>query len=318
MSKDTTKKPTTDKQTILVTGAAGFIGNYVCREFFQAGWRVIGTDCSNEENAPLDSVHQYIQLELPTQHLVKTIAEEQPSVCVHCAGRASVAFSMRQPHKDFLTNTVLTYELLDSIRWHAPKCSFIFLSSAAVYGAPKQNPISESCQPEPISPYGYHKWQSELICQEFAQVHDVKTASMRVFSAYGPGLRRQVIWDLCRKAFSEREVILQGTGIESRDFIHGRDIARAVVAIASEAPMEGESYNVAGGEETTIRDLAKWILNSVGIKKKIQFEGHLPKGTPSQWRADINKLNALGYKSGVAFQDGVKEFVQWSRPFFTT
>src|SRR5438552_189686 len=79
-----------------------------------------------------------------------------------------------------------------------------------------------------LSPYGYHKRQAELICEEFSRVYALPTAVARIFSAYGPGLRRQVVWDICEKALATGKLELRGTGAESRDFIHAADIARGL------------------------------------------------------------------------------------------
>jgi nucleoside-diphosphate-sugar epimerase len=91
-------------------------------------------------------------------------------------------------------------------------------------------------------------------------VYGLATASVRIFSAYGPGLRRQVLWDICQKVITQKTLILQGTGQESRDFIHALDIAKAFRVIACDAPMQGEVYNLASGQEVTVRELATLVL----------------------------------------------------------
>jgi UDP-glucose 4-epimerase len=112
--------------------------------------------------------------------------------------------------------------------------------------------------------------------QEFFQVYGLPTASVRIFSAYGLGLRRQVLWDICRKALSCEPLALMGTGKESRDFIHVGDIARALETVAMSAPMQGEVYNLASGREVTIMQLAEIILDTLGLDCQLQFDGMVP------------------------------------------
>lgn len=300
-------------KTVLITGVAGFIGRYVARHFSEQGWSVIGIDNSPPENAPLANLAAYHRLQLPDAQLNKLLQESSPQVCIHCAGRASVGLSMTEPAADFHSNTVLTFELLNALRLHSSGCRFIFLSSAAVYGNPESMPISETQSPAPLSPYGFHKLQCEQLCLEFAKIYDLPTASLRIFSAYGPGLRRQVLWDICQKAIIKGSVVLQGSGQESRDFIHALDIARALMAIATSAPMQGEAYNLGAGQEVTIAELADMVLQALEYEGTPEFDGVVPVGIPLNWRADISKLESLGFTPSVPLEKGVKTFANWCR-----
>jgi len=300
-------------KTALITGVAGFIGRYIARYFSEQGWSVVGTDNSPPENAPVANLASYYQLQLPNSRFDEVLKETAPQVCIHCAGRASVGLSMTDPAADFHTNTVLTFELLNSLRLYAPNCRFIFLSSAAVYGNPESLPIRENQHPAPLSPYGFHKLQCEQLCLEFYKVYSLPTSSLRIFSAYGPGLRRQVVWDICQKVLTKQSLILQGSGQESRDFIHALDIARALDAVSSHAPMQGEVYNLATGQEVTIAELAHLVLTALGSNLKPEFDGVVPVGTPLNWRADVSRLNSLGFSNNVPFERGVHTFANWCR-----
>lgn len=298
---------------VLIIGVAGFIGRYAAKHFHKRGWTVIGVDCVPPENAPLATLAAYHSMLLPSVELSCLLEKHAPSLCLHCAGRASVGLSVDDPFADYYSGPVLTFELLNSLRKTTTDCRFIFLSSAAVYGNPTQLPISESQEPAPISPYGFHKWQSEQICLEFARIYGLRTASLRIFSAYGAGLRRQVVWDICQKAITKQELILQGTGKESRDFIHGRDIATALEVVASAAPLRGEVYNLATGREVTIKELSLMILKALGNKAAPRFDDVIPHGTPLNWRADISSLARLGFSPSVTLEHGIKSFTDWCR-----
>jgi UDP-glucose 4-epimerase len=300
-------------KTLLVTGAAGFLGRYVVRQFVREGWSVIGIDDVPPENAPLGTGVAYHRMKLPDPRLAGLLAAASPAACVHCAGRASVGLSMHDPAADFRDNTVLTFELLESLRRHAPRCRFLFLSSAAVYGDPVSLPVSETHKPAPLSPYGYHKLQCEVLCEEFARIFALPTLSVRIFSAYGPGLRRQVVWDICERVLGTGALSLHGTGAESRDFIHATDIARALARLAIAAPCQGEIYNVASGEEVTIAQLAHAVVAALEVKIEPMFDGAETPGNPLNWRADVGRLRALGFSPSVTLEHGLRGVAAWSR-----
>ena len=298
---------------VLITGVAGFIGRYVARYFSENSWTVIGTDTAAPENAPLANLSKYVRLQLPAPELSELLKQYLPQVCIHCAGRASVGLSVSDPSADFYGNTVLTLEILNALRLNAPDCKFIYLSSAAVYGNPEALPVSETQMTMPLSPYGFHKLQGEQLCLEFFKVYGLSTASARIFSAYGPGLRRQVMWDICHKAIVKRSVTLQGTGQESRDFIHALDIAKALLLLATCAPMQGESYNLATGREVTISELSKLLLDTLEYSETPQFDAVVPVGNPLNWQADVSELKKLGFAASVPLERGVQTFATWCR-----
>lgn len=296
---------------LLITGVAGFIGRCAARYFSQTGWEVFGIDVAGAENAPVPSLEGYASLRLPSHQLPELIKTWQPEVLVHCAGRASVEMSMKQPEEDFHGNTVVTFEVLEALRRNAPNCRFINLSSAAVYGNPASLPISETQAPAPISPYGFHKWQTDILCQEYAMAFGLHTSSLRIFSAYGPGLRRQVMWDICNKAITLGRLPLRGSGEESRDFIHALDIARALETLAKAPSSPGHTYNLGAGREVTIRELAKLILTKLSLDLVPEFDGQLDYGIPHNWCADISRLQALGYFPSITLEQGVTQFASW-------
>jgi UDP-glucose 4-epimerase len=298
---------------VLITGVTGFIGRYAARQFSEAGWTVIGLGTRPLENSPRQDLAIYHSLKLPSAELPTLIASWQPDVCIHCAGRASVDLSVSDPASDFQSGVSLTFSLLDALRNHAAHCQLLFLSSAAVYGDPELLPVTESHLTRPISPYGFHKLMSEQLCQEFFQLYQLPTASVRIFSAYGPGLRRQVLWDICRKALIHGKVQLRGTGQESRDFIHARDVAQALLLLVQNASFEGEVYNLANGVETTIRALGESVLKSLNLNISLEFDGEKSLGSPCNWQADTGRIKALGFNPQVPLEQGIEVFSQWCR-----
>jgi UDP-glucose 4-epimerase len=298
-------------KTLVLTGAAGFLGQAIARHFFINGWQVFGLDRISKGDIPREHINKYFSLNLPDPRFDKILSDCNPQAFIHAAGSASVPQSMLDPASDFRDGPALTFSMLNSLRQNAPDCAFIFLSSAAVYGNPAILPVNEDQETAPISVYGYHKLQSELLCREFSKLYGIKTACPRLFSAYGPGLRRQVIWDITHKAFSEPEIHLQGSGLESRDFIHCCDVARGLEQILLQAPMKGEAYNLASGNETTIAELLDIILAHLRITPKVVFSGEIPAGTPHHWKANIQRMNNLGFQPTISLSQGVTDFIDW-------
>ena len=298
--------------SVLITGAAGFLGHYVTRQFATAGWRVIGVDNLAPEEIQFRPGTAYHQLSLPDPSLADLLAAERPKACVHCAGKASVPLSMEEPAADFRSNTVLTFELLELLRKRAPGCRFLLLSSAAVYGNPASLPVYETHASVPLSPYGYHKRQCESICEEFSRVYGLATTCVRIFSAYGPGLKRQVIWDICERVLRGDRLNLHGTGDESRDFVHAADIARALEMLARISPGEADIYNLATSREVTIRELATLITTFLETGNVVEFDGKVRPGDPLNWRADVSKIRALGFEPAVSLEQGIRTVATWA------
>lgn len=300
-------------KTVLITGVTGFLGRYIARQFSQAGWAVAGLGTRPPENAPRQDLSYYYQLILPSPELAAIVQQLQPQVCIHCAGRASVELSVSDPASDFQASVSMTFQLLDTLRLYAPNCHLIYLSSAAVYGSPAVLPIAELQTCMPISPYGFHKLMGEQLCREFFHVYNLPTTIARIFSAYGAGLRRQVVWDICQKALTQPNIKLRGTGNESRDFIHGADVAQAMLVLAEQSDRKASIYNLATGVETKIKDLVALILANVSSTAIAEFDDELALGIPLNWRADVTKIHNIGFRPIVNLEKGISSYIHWCR-----
>jgi UDP-glucose 4-epimerase len=152
---------------------------------------------------------------------------------------------------------------------------------------------------------------AETLLAEYHAAFAVPSCAARVFSAYGPGLNRQILWDVCRKAVAAPVVSLSGTGHETRDFIHVADVARAVRVLAENADMHGEAYNVASGVETTIASLAERLVAQASPEAVVEFSGVQRAGDPLRWCADISAIEELGFVPAVSLDEGIVEFARW-------
>lgn len=290
-----------------VTGASGFLGRPIVRRLASAGYKVVGLDQCDANSA--DSF-AHVQLLLPDERLYDLLREYVPEVIVHAAGPASVVGSVEEPLADFEGSVVVCAHLLDAVRRVVPSARVVLISSAAVYGNPEVLPVSEGAVLAPISPYGFNRVMCETLSREYFTVYGVRTCALRIFSAYGTGLRRQIIWDVCEKA-SHGVVELSGTGEETRDFIHADCVALAIATLLSGARFEGEAYNAASGVETPIRDLAAALVADVNPGATVTFSGVSRPGDPSRWRADTASIRSLGFEPCISLARGLQEYCAW-------
>ena len=189
---------------VIVIGSEGFIGKHLHQYMKEQGHEVWSADVVTRYADQED----YFLMDSSNSDFNTVFRHTQYDLCVNCSGAASVPDSLKNPIRDYNLNAVNVFKLLEAIRNEQTRCRFINLSSAAVYGNPEQLPVSETALPNPLSPYGLHKLQSEQICREFYEFHHIKTCSLRIFSVYGPGQQKQLFWDLLKKANSGKPISL--------------------------------------------------------------------------------------------------------------
>lgn len=297
-----------DKRTILVTGANGFIGSYAARRL-RARYRVLGIDTNASDL--FGSCNEYCQMVLPDADLEELLRLKAPAACLHFAGSASVGHSMEHPSHDFTAGPVALFQLLDAMRKAAPGCTLFFPSSAAVYGNPKGLPIGENSELAPISPYGHHKLISEQVIKEFSEVYGVNGVILRIFSCYGPGLRKQLLWDVCEK-IADGRLELFGSGNETRDFIHVDDVTAALEHLLDAGVTHGR-FNLAGGEQTSIRKVAETLAKAYGGDVVPEFNGQTRPGDPLCWQADVSALAGTGFSPATPLAQGLSDYALWHK-----
>ena len=291
--------------TILIIGSKGFIGSH-CVSYFSRQHNVYECDVVVDYNNP-----QYIQVDATSADYTEVFQERQYDICINCSGAASVPDSIAHPQRDFILNTANVFKQLDAIRKHNKNCRYINLSSAAVYGNPEYLPITENHPLNPISPYGVHKKMAEEICESFYKNFGLRTCSLRIFSAYGEGLKKQLFWDLHKKTALKNDISLYGTGSESRDFIHISDLVKAIRLVIENCAFQSDCINVANGKELTIKKVAELFYEIYKPTTLMHFEGQTRLGDPTNWVADISKIQDYGYIHKINIKTGLKKYVAW-------
>jgi len=299
----------TDKQAI-VTGAFGFLGRYVAKVFSKNGYSVIGlghgTWIRSEWqqwglsewhpcNITMESLNTYVQ---------------QPDVVVHCAGSGSVGYSLTHPLQDYERTVSTTVTFLEFLRLHSPKTSFVYPSSAAVYGIAEKLPIVESAPLNPISPYGVHKKIVEEICQSYANHFEVPVAIARFFSLYGPGLRKQLLWDTCKKV-EKNNLNFYGTGKEIRDWLNIVDAAKLLLILSSQAATTAPIVNGGSGIGTPVSEIINHIIETMNKPGIPLFSQQTKSGDPQGYISDIQKASRFNWKPEIPLEMGIDEYVQW-------
>ncbi|GAB3911445.1 NAD-dependent epimerase/dehydratase family protein [Mucilaginibacter boryungensis] len=293
---------------LLIIGSKGFIGSHLADFLLSKNYNVYECDVAVDYLKT-----NYITIDATNSDFHAIFSAVKPDVCINCSGAASVPDSLIHPLRDYILNTQNVFKMLDAIRIHQPACKFINLSSAAIYGNPAALPVKESFIPAPISPYGWHKMQAEMICKEFYDYYQISTCSLRIFSAYGAGLTKQLLWDLHKKFTTNAVVELFGTGNETRDFINIHDLVNAIDCCIHNARFEGEFINVGNGVEISIKQIADYFKTHYQLRKEVVFNGHTKPGDPLYWRADISLLTAMGYKYAIDIETGIKQYISWAK-----
>lgn len=297
------------RKRIVVTGAAGFIGRHVAMALHSRGHQVVGwvrrPDVALAEQMPLWDES------LPNESLASRLKEFQPDWLVHCAGSSHVGRSFENPPADFEQNVSLTHFLYETLARVSPSTRTVLLSSAAVYGQPAELPITEATPAVPLSPYGFHKYLAEVTAQQWHQEAGLSTLILRVFSAYGPGLRKQVLFDIFQKSRAGKVIELAGSGAEQRDFVHVSDLVRAISWAVENQPAGYELLNFASGRSIRIRELAQRFLSELNWKGTLRFNRINPQGMPRCWRVAPTRLQALGLLPMVGLEEGLSDYAKW-------
>ena len=300
------------QKTVLITGGFGFLGRIVAARFRAGGCRVIGIGRGHW--APEEAFANGFDLWLNagvTLPALMTLGEDIHLV-VHCAGNGSVGYSLTNPLQDFNKTVRSTAELLEFLRLTASSALVIYPSSAGVYGAKDDTPISEDAALNPISPYGRHKRLAEELLSSYAQSYGIPITIIRFFSIYGPGLTKQLLWDACAKLTSAgtEPAVFWGTGAETRDWISSRDAANLVWVVAQSGG-RFTCLNGASGIRTTVWDTISLLNRELGCNRRFAFNGEIRAGDPLYYHANIGRAQSLGWTPSVSLPEGIKDYVSW-------
>jgi UDP-glucuronate 4-epimerase len=309
------------KPTVIVTGAAGFIGSHTSEALIARGYRVVGVDnfCDfyarswKEQN--VRAVGRGLDLEemdiTDGPGVARLMERVRPEGVIHLAAMAGVRPSIERPVYYSKVNLEGTTNLLQAAVENGVR-RFVFASSSSVYGNNAKVPFAETDEvTEPISPYAATKRAGELLCHTFWHLYKLPIACLRFFTVYGPRQRPDLaIHKFARLIHFGKTLPVFGDGSTSRDYTYIEDIAGGILA-SYDRNRAYRIYNLGGSDPVRLSDLIAGLENAIGKKAIIDRRPAQP-GDVERTFADVSRSRAeLGYEPKVRLADGLERFARW-------
>lgn len=329
--------------TILVTGAAGFIGYFVCKKLLENGHKVIGIDNINDYYSPkikysrlsnlgismLDIENSLIpccslydpnfifyKIDITDKTNLEILFNEYSfdKVC-HLAAQAGVRYSIENPSVYIQSNLIGFFNIIEAVR-HAGIDHLIYASSSSVYGESKDVPFhTNDCVERPISLYAATKKSNELMAYTYSYLFGFATTGLRFFTVYGPlGRPDMAYFRFAEAILNDEPIKIYNNGSLSRDFTYIDDIVDGIMKIILK-PIKGRDkykiYNIGNSRPEKLIDFIEIIEKHLEKKARREFLPMQP-GDVSQTYADISDLNIeYGYLPKTTIDQGLYKFIQW-------
>ena len=302
--------------TLLVTGAAGFIGSHTCDQLLAAGHTVLGVDNlrtgrrANLAGAQRSAAFRFVEADITADAtLDRLAAEAKPDAIIHLAALVSVQESIGNPELNFRLNVQATHLVAETARRHAVR-RVVFASSAAVYGDAPQLPLTEQAAAHPISPYGAAKLASEAILSGHAAAFGFTARCLRYFNVYGP---RQdpnspysgVISIFCDQLRTGVAPRIFGDGEQTRDFISVDDVARANLLAATAPDHASGVANICTGRATSLNRLSGVLRTLIPQAPAAVHGAAKAADIRHSFGASDAARAELGFTAKVALEDGL-------------
>jgi len=300
--------------TALVTGGAGFMGRALVRSLVSRAWKVVSYDINEGPTSaePFPLVRYVTGSILDSEGLAD--AMRGVDAIFHFAGISSVPACSEAPSRAVEQNVMGTARVLEAYRSSAPAAVFLFASSAHVYGgSEKVEKFNERDPPAPASMYATSKAAAEAIALQFQRSYDLDVRIARYSNVYGPGQKKNILFDFFRKAsLAESEFLIEGSGVQQRDFIFIDDAVAASLDLATRDVGSERIVNVSSGAVTSVSFLAQLVCDLIG-------RGSLTiRTTKESWLGDIDILacdnSLLMQLAPQVFTDistGTRAYVDW-------
>lgn len=325
----------TNDQTILVTGAAGFIGYHLSKRLLESGLRVAGVDNCNSyydpslKHARLQELLAYerfswTQGDLSDPAVVEAVfSRTKPVVVVHLAAQAGVRYSIDHPGAYIESNVVGFFNVLEAIRKH-PVEHFLYASSSSVYGNREQTPFSVSDRVDkPISLYAATKKSNELFAYTYSHLFQIPATGLRFFTVYGPFGRPDMAYFKFTKAiFAGDPIDVYNGGNMLRDFTYVDDVTGCVERMLFSPPRPDETgarhavYNIGNNKPVRLLDFIQTLERAIGKRAELRF---LPMqaGDVEKTYADISETQRdFGFAPQTGIEEGLRAFVDWYSRYY--
>ena len=316
--------------TIIVTGAAGFIGAAVANRLLDRGIAVVGADVFNDYYEPALKESRAAALAgragfrmermdiADAPALARLVRESDAAVVVHLAAQAGVRYSLENPFAYERSNLAGHLSVLEACR-HAPSFRhLVYASSSSVYGdraidgAFREDDVVDA----PVSLYAATKRSAELMSQTYTRLYGMPQTGLRFFTVYGPAGRPDMAYfSFTRKILAGEPIEVYGQGRMARDFTYIDDIVDGILGVVDHPAGKGEHrlFNIGDSRPVGLMDMIGTLERALGQKAKKIFRPMQP-GDVTATYADVSRLNTLcGYDPKVPLEEGLPRFIDWYR-----
>lgn len=330
--------------TVVVTGAAGFIGSYLSKNLLDSdsSIKIIGIDCITDyydvslKEERLNMLSNYgdrfnfIKGDISDKSLIDEIfSKYKPNVVVNLAAQAGVRYSITNPDAYIKSNLIGFYNILEACR-HNPVKHLVFASSSSVYGTNKKVPYStEDKVDNPVSLYAATKKSNELMAHAYCKLYKIPATGLRFFTVYGPmGRPDMAYFKFTNKLVKGEPIEIYNMGDMYRDFTYIDDIVKGIVNVMQKSPDETEDgapykiYNIGNNKPESlmyfVETLEKCLINE-GIISEPGKKVLLPMqpGDVYQTYADVKELEKdFGFKPSTSLETGLANFAKWYKSYY--
>lgn len=324
--------------TVLVTGAAGFIGFHVCQALIKRGERVVGVDNLNNyydvslKKARLavlkgEDGFSFARLDIAERADVENLIKNHGDIdrIVHLAAQAGVRYSLIDPYAYTRANIEGHLVLLEACRRLKPFRHLVYASSSSVYGSNDRMPFAVDDRTDtPLSLYGATKKAMEMMSHAYAHLFDLPQTGLRFFTVYGPwGRPDMAAFIFVRKILAGEPIPVFNNGDMKRDFTYIDDIVDGVVRCLDRPPPAGDKtkgppcrlYNIGNSRSENLMDFIALIEGELGKKAEIEFKP-MQQGDVKETYADIAATQRdFGYRPRTTIGEGIPRFVRWYRNY---
>lgn len=305
--------------TVLITGAAGFVGSALARRLLADGEHVVGVDALTDyydpglKKANLATIASerftFVDGDLNSADLDRLL--EGVSVVFHEAGQPGVRKSWGEDFATYVdANVLATQRLLEAARRAPDLRRVVYASSSSVYGNAPSFPTTEDDVPRPHSPYGVTKLAAEHLCTLYAHNFDVPTVSLRYFTVYGPGQRPDMAFNrFIRAAHADESIEIYGTGEQVRDFTFVDDVVDANLRAATMDVPAGSVFNVSGGTSISVNECLDVLAGIAGRPLRVHRQAAVAGDVLRTGGSADRIRDALGWQPTVDIVTGLR--AQW-------
>ena len=304
---------------VLITGVAGFVGSNFLDYLLSKGHHIVGVDNFSTgkrefiENAIDNSNFTFLKFDLLDLGDLKK-ATKNIDIVFHFAANADVRFGLQHPDKDLQQNTIVTFNVLEAMRYNNVK-KIIFSSTGSVYGEPNEFPTPENCAfPIQTSLYGASKLAAEGLIQAYCEGYDFQAWIFRFVSLLGERYSHGHVFDFYNKLLLDpNKLEVLGDGTQKKSYLYIKDCINAVMTALEKSNQKINIFNLGNYEYSEVKDSVKWIIEYLGLSPEIIYLGGKRGwvGDNPFIHLDISKILNLGWKPKLDIKSGIIKTISY-------